>query len=264
MRAGVTDRYALFCLASRYGARSGGRTGTRWWTRTKELASSVVCPATPGAARTVEPDPSSPAHGPRQAARGWWWHRPDAVARAAQGAPDFVRPPVFPQRMGCSGATAARAGGVGRRNGRTTPSCSGTGSGDDGRGRRGRAATRRPVRRTRTAAAVRAAERVTAVVRAGRERMCVSSARRATDRTSAPGSRRHQDRVGCALASGAAEGPVGAEVRGRGGGVALEAGPLVEGTGHRVEQPVAAAPGRRRSRRRAPPRRGGCAGCRPG
>ncbi len=56
----------------------------------------------------------------------------------------------------------------------------------------------------------------------------------------------------------------GAEVLGRRLGVALEAGPLVERSRDHVEQLAQRPEVARRSPRRAPPRRGGCAGCRPG
>ena len=47
-----------------------------------------------------------------QAAKRWWWQRSPVVARAAHGAPAFVRPPLSPQRdgdAGCLGAGSLRS-----------------------------------------------------------------------------------------------------------------------------------------------------------
>ena len=63
--------------------------------------------------------------------------------------------------------------------------------------------------------------------------------------------------------SGAAVGDVRGAARGRRAGVILQARPLIEGPGHRAEE-AAERPHVTRPPARAPPRRGGCAGCRRG
>jgi hypothetical protein len=244
--------------------RPTGRADSSWTASAPTCSSKDQVASAAGA--------GTPAGGcPAQAATGWWWQRPPEVARAAHGAPAFVRPPLSPQRAGTAGCSGAGAVTTGRTKGRTTASWTATGS-PGSTGARGGVAVvvagrRRPARRCRATAAVTPA--VTAAkVATWLGRMPLSSAPRVPDGTldiraelDTPESRaRHPGKqsstnLRCRRTSDRRRSPA---VRGRrsarGPGARRRERRLPPGGGR-------AESGRPRPQPREPPRRGGSAGC---